>query len=42
MVQIIPPVTNCGAGDTLWDSEQLGVGSDLLDWGSDGGYLISG
>ena len=32
-------IHNCGAGDTLWDFEQLGVGSDLLDWRSDGGYL---
>lgn len=25
----------------LWDFEQLGVGSDLLDWGSDGDHLAS-
>lgn len=33
-------IHNCWAGDTLWDFEQLGVGSDLLDWGSDGSYLM--
>lgn len=28
-----------GAGDSVWGIEQLGVGSDLLGWGCDGGYL---
>ena len=34
-------IHNCRAGDFVWDIEQLGVGSDLLDWGSDGNYLRS-
>ena len=32
---------DCGAGDFVWDFEQLGVGSALLGRGSDGDYLRS-
>ena len=37
----VQDIYDYGAGDTLWDFKQLGVGSDLLDWGSDGNYLRS-
>ena len=35
-------IHNCGAGDTLWDIIELGIGRDLLGWRGDGDYLMEG